>query len=73
MAYHLEVLIRHRDLRGVLRLTAALPRHYVQRGWWKVRMRDDYPLHLLIAEVQGSLAGVPAWLLSRRERGRVDR
>ncbi len=67
VAYHLEVLARYRDLRGLRRILGSLPRHQAVR-LMRARRRptDDYPHDLLAAEVRGTLGGVSAWLRSRR-------
>ncbi|MGY1827727.1 glycosyltransferase [Blastococcus sp. SYSU DS0541] len=68
VGYLLDLLVRHHDVRGLARLVLALPREYARRAWWVVRLRDDYPVRLLRAEVGGSLAGIPRWI---RARGRT--
>ena len=65
VAYHLEVLARYGDARGLARIAFRLPRHYARRTWWVLRGVDDHPRDLLAAEVRGALAGVPAWVRSR--------
>jgi GT2 family glycosyltransferase len=65
VAYHLEILTRHGDPRGLLSLAVAMPRQYARRGWWILRGRDDYPVRLLAAETGGFLAGIPTWLRRR--------
>ncbi len=66
VAYHLEVLTRYHDLRGLRRIFGSLPRHQAVRLWrgWR-RPIDDYPPDLLAAEVRGTLGGVSAWVRSR--------
>lgn len=64
IAYHLQILSRYGDLRGLVRIGVVLPRHYLRRAWWVLR-GHDYPGDLLAAEVRGALAGVPAWARSR--------
>jgi GT2 family glycosyltransferase len=65
VAYHLEILTRHGDARGLLSLAVAMPRQYARRAWWILRGRDDYPVRLLAAETGGFLAGIPTWLRRR--------
>jgi GT2 family glycosyltransferase len=67
--YHLEVLTRYRDPRGLARLAVGLPRQYLRRASWLLRIRDDYPGDLLAAEVGGYVAGFSRWL---RRRGRAS-
>jgi GT2 family glycosyltransferase len=67
--YHLEVLTRYRDPRGLARLAVGLPRQYLRRASWLVRIRDDYPGDLLAAEVGGYVAGFSRWL---RRSGRTS-
>jgi hypothetical protein len=65
VAYQLEVLTRHGDVRGLPRIAVSLPRTYLRRAWWILRVRDDYPAELLAAEVRGWLGGVPRWIRTR--------
>jgi O-antigen biosynthesis protein len=67
VAYHLEILARYGDVRGLFRIALALPRQYLRRGRSMLRSRDSYRLRHLTAEVGGSLGGVLLWLRSRRQ------
>lgn len=66
VAYHLEVLARYRDFRGLRRIFVSLPRHHARR-LWRVRRQSsqDFPPDLLAAEVRGFVGGVSAWARSR--------
>ena len=66
VAYHLQILARYRDARGLRRLALVLPRHYLGRARWMAGGIDDYPTDLLRTEVLGMLTGPAAWVRSRR-------
>jgi hypothetical protein len=62
----LNVVIEHRDLRGLLRLGVVLPRQRARRVWHWLRGRDDVPGDLLLADLTGLARGLAWW----RWRGR---
>jgi glycosyltransferase involved in cell wall biosynthesis len=68
VAYHLTTLIRDHDLRALVRLGLGLPpwraRQLIQ--WGKGQAGSAYPLHLILLEVAGNLAG--PWCLWRSRR-----
>lgn len=66
VAYHLTTLTRDRDRRALVRLFYSLPRTLLQRAFDRVRGRSDYPLHLILTEIVGTLAG--PWSLWRARR-----
>lgn len=61
----LNVVVRHRDPRGLLRLGLVLPRQRARRIWHWLRGRDDVSGDLLLADLTGLLTGL-AW---RKRRG----
>ncbi len=65
VAYHLEILARYGDVRGLGRILFTLPRHYAFRLRRILRGVEDYPGDLLATEVRGALGGVSAWVRSR--------
>lgn len=71
VAYHLQVLARYGDLRGLQRLALPLPRHLARQARWIRTGRSDYPRELLSAEIRGVLSGPAAWLAARRRARRT--
>jgi GT2 family glycosyltransferase len=62
----LNVVVVHRDLRGLLRLGIVLPPQRVRRLWHWLRGGDDVPGDLLLADLTGLVRGLAWW----RWRGR---
>jgi GT2 family glycosyltransferase len=66
VAYHLTTLLRHGDARALVRLAYSLPKTWLRRTFERLRGRSSYPLHLIVTEIAGSLAGPWALWQSRR-------
>jgi GT2 family glycosyltransferase len=66
VAYHLTTLLRDGDRRALVRLGYSLPKTYLRRAYARLRRRSDYPLHLILTEIAGTLAGPWALWQSRR-------
>lgn len=77
VAYHLVTLSRHGDLRALRRIFLSLPKTYARRALDRLCGWSDYPLSLILLEIQGNLEGAVAlWQARRRvkrlgERSRV--
>lgn len=71
VAYHLVTLVRHRDLRALLRLFYALPKTYVHRARQRLRGWSEYPLSLIALEIRGNLEGAVALWQARRRVKRL--
>lgn len=70
VAYHLLTLTRYRDLRALRRIFYSLPKIYARRAFDRLRGWSEYPLSLILLEIQGNLEG--AWALWQARR-RVKR
>lgn len=69
VAYHLRILLAHRDLRALRRLLVDLPLHNLKSVWKIIRDRNYLPASITVAEIRGHLAGPWAlWVSSRRVR-----
>jgi len=66
VAYHLEILARYGDARGLRRLAVGQPRYLLSRGRYVARTLDDFPTDLSRDVLSGTLHGPRAWLASRR-------
>jgi GT2 family glycosyltransferase len=73
VAYQLTTLVRNREWRAVTRLIVELPRIYLWRVRERLLGRSDYPLHLVILEIAGTIAGPSAWLRSLMRVRRLGR
>jgi GT2 family glycosyltransferase len=78
VAYHLTTLLRHHDLRALVRLGYHLPRWHLRQIFWQIKARlrgrkSDYPLSLTLLEIAGNLAGPWALWRSRRRVKREGR
>ena len=71
VAYHLVTLVRHRDLRALLRLFYSLPKAYSRRVLHRVRGWSEYPVSLIALEIQGNLEGAMALWQARRRVKRL--
>jgi O-antigen biosynthesis protein len=69
IAYHLTTWLRDRDYRGLYRI-ALMPAIHCHRIYYRLRGWTDYPIALVLLELQGNLAGF--WSLWR-SRQRVKR
>src|SRR5690606_24922569 len=63
VAYHLTILLRHRDFRALRRLMLDLPLHDARSLWRLARGRNQFPFSFIRAEIGGHLTG--AWALWR--------
>ncbi|HLV26818.1 MAG TPA: glycosyltransferase [Gemmatimonadales bacterium] len=69
VAYHLRILLAHRDLRALRRLLVDLPLHDLASVWKYLRGRNHFPLSFTLAEIRGHMAGPWAlWKSARRVR-----
>ncbi|WP_175471616.1 glycosyltransferase family 2 protein [Geodermatophilus telluris] len=57
----LNVVVEHRDLRGLVRLGVVLPRQRLRRIWHVLRGRDDIPADLVVADLAGLVRGLAWW------------
>lgn len=70
VAYHLLTLTRHHDVRTLIRFFYSLPKTYARRALDRLRGWSQYPLSLILLEIQGNLEG--GWALWQARR-RVKR
>jgi GT2 family glycosyltransferase len=73
VAYQLNTLTRHRDLRALVRLAVELPRVYFWRVKERLRGRSSYPFSFVLLELAGTVMGPFAWWQSRRRVKRLGR
>lgn len=75
VAYNLLTVFNDHDLRGLVRLMVELPLTYLYRCKEYLRGRSHYPPQMILLEIAGNFAGVPALvgsLLRVRILGKSD-